>query len=104
MINYKEILEWMYGINNPESLDNHRLYALSNINKYYNKHISDFLNLFSDGWLHILDNNNNENVVLKFVDMFPVEISEINFSTNKTDVNYITCNITFQYSYIEQIN
>lgn len=101
MANYIEIIEWMYGLNNPESLDNHKLYQTKNLFKQFHQNRSTFLDLFSDAYLHILDSNNRENTLIKFIDIFPVEISDIKLGTNMNDILYITCDVMFDYSYFE---
>ena len=37
------------------------------------------------------------NIEVKFQDLFPVTISDINFTTTDTDVNYVTNTVSFKY-------
>ena len=53
--------------------------------------------LFSDGTLIIMNSSMQPNIEVKFQDIFPVAISDINFTTTDTDVNYVTNTVTFKY-------
>jgi hypothetical protein len=101
MDNYNELLKWLYGINNPESLDNNRLYLLNEQNRLNN--LYGYKTLFSDGTLHILTNNNNENISFKFLDMFPISVSQLKFSSDVNDIQYLTCTAVFKFSHIIKV-
>ena len=49
--------------------------------------------------LHILDSSNNVIKQIQFVDAFPTAIGSIQFSTQNADVQYVTCDTSFNYSY-----
>jgi hypothetical protein len=100
MKSYKEIFSWMVGVGHPESLDqyaefhqleSHRLLASYNPQNHSS--------LYSDGTLAILTNNSNLNHnTINFVDMFPVKLSGLKFSTTINDISYLTCTAVFKYS------
>jgi hypothetical protein len=103
MKNYAEITKWMYGINNPESLDKNMEYSLMEQYRLMRQGKSTFQNLFSDGMLHILTNNNNENISIQFIDMFPTALSGIKFMTNVDDIQYLKCDASFRFSHFKKI-
>lgn len=59
--------------------------------------------VYSDGTLTILNGNNSTAANIRFTDIVPVSLSEIEFVANNQDVEYITCNVTFRYSAFEFI-
>lgn len=78
------------------------------IHKWLTQGLLDQTNLpdeevYSDGTLTILTANNDVASTVRFLDIVPVGISEIEFVANSQDVEYITCNITFRYSAFEFI-
>ena len=56
------------------------------------------LNLFSDATLQILTSSQNPNFKITFKDMFPVELSTLNFDATSEDVAYFTAEATFKYT------
>lgn len=59
------------------------------------------VNYMSDFCLHILDNNNNPQYMLKFFNAFPTFLSEIPFNTNNTDATPIFISASFAYQYFD---
>jgi hypothetical protein len=53
---------------------------------------------FADGTLRILNSNFNEVAKVKFLDMFPVSLSSLDFDATQTDVNYFTAQASFKYT------
>lgn len=58
---------------------------------------------FKDITLSILSNRNTTNRQIRFHDAFPTNIGSITFSTAETDSDYMTCSVTFVFSYFEFI-
>jgi len=58
----------------------------------------DMKNQFADGTLRILNSNFNEVAKVKFLDMFPVSLSSLDFDATSSDVNYFTAQATFKYT------
>lgn len=89
LINYLELYNWFSEL-------------------YYEKRDTpkDLLkNLVSDATLIILTNGSNPNIRVKFQGVFPIEISEINFTTQSSP-QPIFCSVTFMYTKfeIEKVN
>jgi len=90
--NYRIIHEWMYGLGFPEI-------AQQFIDVTTDKEgIRDMKEQFADGTLRILNSSFNEVAKVKFLDMFPVSLSSLDFDATSTDVNYFTAQATFKYT------
>lgn len=93
MVNYIAIYNWIVALGFPETYDQYIGYApkssfLSNVDKN-----------FSDATLTILGSNNLPVRSITFIDMIPVGLSSMRFTTTTDDVQYITCTASFEYSY-----
>ena len=86
MASYNEIFDWMIGLTKPE-----------NFNQFKNLKNSDY-GLYSDATLIILDSRQNPGLEVTFKDIFPVNLSSIQMDTTQSDINYITCDITFEHN------
>jgi len=58
---------------------------------------------FKDITLSILTSKNTTNKQIKFEDAFPTNLGELQFTTQDTTVEYITCTVTFRYNKFEFI-
>jgi hypothetical protein len=56
---------------------------------------------YADMTLSILNSNNNLIRQVRFIDAFPVAIGALEFRTQNADVEYITGDVSFSYSYFE---
>jgi len=85
LINYKEIHDWILGLvienDSPKSGNAY------NIRKT------------RDLTLQILTSHNNVAKEIIFADAYPISLSSLPFSTNVTDIEYLTAVASFQYSY-----
>ncbi len=91
--NYMEIFNWIRGIGTAESLSEFdRLEASSTIQR-----ISGH-NIFSDGTLHVLNNNLLSNFKVVFADLFPVSLTTLNFDATDTTNEYFTAEVSFKYT------
>lgn len=83
--NYEEIYRWItqqrYGIG-PE-------FTAKNVTE---------TSLTSDATLLTLTNSNNPNRVIKFFDLFPTSLGQLNFSTQQPDPIPVECSAQFYYS------
>ncbi|AUR86060.1 tail tube protein [Vibrio phage 1.081.O._10N.286.52.C2] len=88
MITYAELYRWMMTMNNPTGPSN------------------------SDGCtpasmlLHVLDNNKDKVVAtFRFMNPFPKSLGVVEFNyTEAGDVETVTCDVDFEYSYFEMIS
>lgn len=86
MESYREIFNWMVSITKAHSYEQFK--AL--------KESED--GLYSDASLVILNSKGNPSLEVKFKDIFPINIGQINLNTTEQDVNYVTCDITFEHN------
>lgn len=91
-----EIQNWIRGLGFPESLD--QIYALQKEQKYVDTSNSKLMNIYSDGTLQVLTSTSNPNFKIKFSDLWPYSLSDLNFDATDTDVQYLTAEVTFKYT------
>lgn len=94
--NYAEIHNWILATGFPDSFDQYK--SMSDIAKYRGS-ASRMTGegQFSDASLIILNSVKAPIVEFKFVDLYPITISELQFDTKMTDVDYIDASVTFAY-------
>jgi hypothetical protein len=88
MSNYIEIFNWMNQIGRPEQFSTPNPDAIAPNDIYSN--------YSSDGTLLILNSANKGNIEIRFKDLFPVVMSDIEFTSQETDVTYIDATVTFR--------
>jgi hypothetical protein len=87
----------MRGIGFPESLN--EIYTLKSgktDNLILDPKEPD--NLVSDGTLLVLDSSNNPQFMVKFNDMWPSELTTLQFDATPGDLDYFTAEVTFKYT------
>lgn len=88
--NYFEIYNWIIALGFPDNFQQFR--KLSD-----NTGTGKKDTLVSDATLTILNSSMVPNIEVKFQDIFPTTIGDVNFNATDTDVNYITNTVTFKY-------
>jgi hypothetical protein len=94
--NYMQIQNWIRGIGYPESLQ--EIYNWQNNNENLDQPYNSQLNLYSDGTLNILTSAQTPNFKIKFIDLFPVNLSDLQFDATDTDIQYLTAEVSFKYT------
>jgi len=56
------------------------------------------LNFYSDGTLQILTSAENPNFKIVFQNLFPYQLSTLNFDATAEDINYFTADVSFKYT------
>ena len=92
MENYKTIYDWLVGLGFPEVTKQFKTLTTDD------QGIRDMKEQFADGTLRILNSNFREVAKVKFLDLFPVSLSSLDFDATSTDVNYFTAQATFKYT------
>jgi len=103
--NWMELQSWLLGLGAPEGSEQFRKYVgdtkvdvdrptVRRPDITNTKFVDAYM---SDATLLILNSNMNPNFEITFQDMFPVSLSELNFDTTLTDVEYLTATATFRY-------
>jgi hypothetical protein len=94
--NYNEISNWIRGLGFPESLQ--EIYDLQNSNPNLDQPRKGQLNLYSDGTLTILTSSQTANFKIKFKDLFPYNLTTLQFDATDTDIQYFTAEVSFKYT------
>ena len=92
MENYMTIHNWLTGLGFPETTEQYKNLI------YDTPEIRDEKNAFSDGSLHILNSNYRNVAIVKFLDLFPVSLSSLEFEATQEDYNYFTAEVMFKYT------
>jgi len=93
MENYRIVHDWITGLGFPETTQQFKDLTTDKLDGS-----KELQQQFADGTLLILNSNFNEIAKVKFLDMFPVSISSLDFDATSTDVNYFTAQATFKYT------
>jgi len=94
--NYAEIQNWIRGIGYPESLS--EIYNWQKNNSVMDVQDKSQMNLYSDATLTVLTSSNNSNFQVKFSDVFPYSITDLQFDATDSDIDYLTAEVTFKYT------
>jgi hypothetical protein len=99
LANYNEIFSWCQGLYHPESLDQYAAYHQAESTRLIGRYSPrNHHTMVSDAALEILTNNNTSNKTIRFVDLFPISLGSMHFSTTVTDIIYLQCEATFKYT------
>jgi hypothetical protein len=77
--NYLTIYNWIIKNNLGETFDN------------------QYDPQYSDGVLEILDSNYQPNILVHFETLFPISLTQLEFDTEDTAVNYLTASVTYKF-------
>ena len=89
--NYMEIHNWIRALGIPDNVAERQTWINAN---------SDIITQdpkVSDGTLQVLNNNNITNFDVVFKDMFPTNLSTLDFNVTNTDNEFLTASVTFKY-------
>ena len=81
LVNYNSIYKWIRDNGNADKMS--RTTAENNI--------------YTDGQLHIVTSQYNPAFIVDFRNIFPVNLSGLQFDATITDVEYITAEVTFKH-------
>jgi len=95
MENYMAVHNWLTSLGFSEDIQDY-VDLLSDPNDVTQP--GDSKRGFSDGTLSVLNSNYRVGSIVKFVDLFPVSLSSLEFDTTASDVNYFTAEATFKYT------
>lgn len=87
--NYLEIFNWMVKIGFPESYDQYASIERAPIGSGQG--------VVSDATVTILNSSMDPTTEFRFQNMYPVSLSDLNFTTTDTTVNYITARASFRF-------
>lgn len=89
MANYIEIYNWLIKLGFPSNFEQYQSLASAAA--------GSGAGTVSDATLTILNSAQSPNIEVQFEDLFPVSISDINFTTTDTTVNYVTATVEFKF-------
>ena len=93
--NYLEIYAWIAKIGFPESFEQ---YA-----SVKNASTSTGQGVVSDGTLTVLNSAMNPTTEVRFENLFPYNLSEVNFTTADTTINYVTARVLFKFNLMKVV-
>ena len=110
--NYIEMHNWLTGIGFPKDRSQFSTFRSTTSNtkvatRGVSKDIGQVkastpeISMFSDATMTILTNKNNPVVECRFADVFPTNLTGLDYSQNQTDVDYLTASATFKYKIYE---
>lgn len=94
------IHDWLRACTFPTQFKEYRDLQKLNMNAM-GRNVPKAMPQFSDATLSIFTNKNNPNIRVKFVDLFPVTLDAVQFSSMDSAENIITATATFRYSYYD---
>lgn len=96
MANYLELYNWINAIGFPDNFDQYKEVAPVNRRGLGGTaSTARGEGLYSDGSLTILSSAKNANISIQIYDMFPIALSQLDFNTQLTNVNYLVGSATF---------
>ena len=90
--NYMKIHNWLKGLGYPETTEQFKKVTTDEDG------LRDREEIYSDGSLHILNSSYNSIAIVKFSQLFPINLTSLQFEATDTDVNYFTAEVTFKYT------
>ena len=101
--NYMQIQNWMRGIAFPDSLNEiYQLDGGSVENLIIDPKEPD--NFVSDGTLLVLDSMQNAQFMVKFNDLWPTDLTTLQFDATPGTIDYFTAELTFKYTIYNIVN
>ena len=85
---WQGLMDWFYSIADPSGFEKRDRERELQTNKH-----------LSDGTLTILTNLNNPGKRIKFANLFPMDISDLQFDTQGSADTILTATVTFRYDY-----
>ena len=91
MKNFREIYDWLTGLGFPDNFEQSASIRSNNANMLPQGLV------YSDGSLIITTSQYQPNIEVKFIDMYPVSLSAVEFNVEKSDVEYLSADVNFAY-------
>lgn len=83
--NYLEIWRWMVGIGFPNSHEQAKVFETHN-------------DIYSEATLAITTNKMNPNIFVNIHNIWPTSLSDIIFTSQSDDIEYVVANVEFRYT------
>lgn len=106
--NYREIHGWLVGLGFPGDYNQFNLLQSSGSDRFPTSQPTSSLgkipnkvasqgSTVSDATLMILTNKNNPILEVRFEDVFPVSVGQLQYNQQATDTQYLSVEVTFKY-------
>ena len=100
--NYMQIQNWIRGLGYPDSRQ--EIFDLQNEKDRIDTKQSGLMDIYSDGTLTVLTSSQNPKFKIVFKDLWPYNLTTLNFDATDTDIEYFTADVTFKYTIYEITN
>ena len=90
--NYMAVHNWLTGLGYPETTAQFKDLTTNEDG------VRDLNEQFSDGSLHILNSNFRDVAIVKFRDLYPTQLTSLEFQASDTDITYFTAEVSFKYT------
>ena len=100
--NYMQIQNWIRGLGYPDSRQ--EIFDLQNEKDRIDTKDSGLMDIYSDGTLTVLTSSQNPKFKIMFKDLWPYNLTTLNFDATDTDIEYFTADVTFKYTIYEITN
>ena len=87
--NFQEIYDWLISLGYPDNFQQYSQIA--------NRGIQQQGEIYSDGSLIVMTSSYKPNVEVKFIDMYPVSLSSVEFDIAQSDIEYLDATVSFAY-------
>lgn len=96
MNNWNAVYFWMVGLGFPK---NHQQYR-DFLQYPYNKNLfTEASKGYSDGTLVVMDNNNQPKQIFEFIDLFPINLTGLQWDSTSNEPRPAEATVTFAYTY-----
>ena len=92
MKNFKEIYDWLIGLGYPDNFEQR-----ANLQSALQQRNEKSGLVYSDGSMIITTAQYQPNILINFIDLYPISIGGLEFSTQSTDIEYLQGSVSFNY-------
>jgi hypothetical protein len=96
MKNFKELYNWIIALTDNNAQISKDFFTKRQL-RYANLKNSKEASKYSDATLFILNSSNNPRVAIKFIELFPTQLSPLTFDTTVDNIQYFVCGASFRY-------
>ena len=89
---FKEIYDWLIGLGYPDNFQ-----QIANLQSALQERNEQTGLVYSDGSMIITTAQYQPNIIVNFIDLYPISIGGLEFSTQSTDIEYLQGSVSFNY-------
>jgi len=98
MRNYQELFDWIVFVGFPDNFDQYNTVATQRAR--FGGSVTNPVagtGIYSDASLMVLNSAKAPILEIVYKDMYPIDLSTLDFDARSTDVDYIECTVSFAY-------